>query len=198
MKFIATTLAVAGFAAFAAAQGPTYNETDGTFTCPPEGANGAYCAGANIIIRCTNGVGQPGNCNDNLAGYPPIGVNYSPCWSCGANSSRSACSKSGLVQPGSGAGLGNVSFSVNDTSICAAPGPSPAPVPAPAPYPSNGTTPGGPIGANTTTPVSPSGSGAPVSSGSAVPVPYTGGATSVQVMSVGALTVLGAVFAALL
>lgn len=52
----------------------------------------------NIIIRCTNGVGHPGNCNDkyvpihicfglavpltkhdSLAGEPPLGVSYAPC-----------------------------------------------------------------------------------------------------------------------
>ena len=42
------------------------NSTNNAFICPLS-AN-AFCAGMsltqNIIIRCTNGVGQPGNCND--------------------------------------------------------------------------------------------------------------------------------------
>ncbi|TKA73705.1 hypothetical protein B0A55_05477 [Friedmanniomyces simplex] len=195
MKFT-TTLAAAGLAALVSAQGPIFN-ANGTFTCPDP--QGAYCAGANIIIRCTNGVGQPGNCDDNLDGEPPMGLNYAPCFSCGANSSRSACSKNGIVYPGSGVGLGNVSFPVNNTAVCA------APAPVPAPY-ANRTTPGGPI-ANTTTPAggaastggaSPTGSGAAGGSGSGVPIPYTGAATSVQVMGAGAVLCLGMLFAALL
>ena len=33
----------------------------------------AYCAASNIILRCTNGYLQPGNCNDNLD-EPPLGA----------------------------------------------------------------------------------------------------------------------------
>ncbi|CAL3968570.1 unnamed protein product, partial [Diplocarpon coronariae] len=58
--------------------------TSGKFVCPAENPNGAFCAGdslsTNIIIRCQDGVGQPGNCNDNLAGYFPYGVQFAPCW----------------------------------------------------------------------------------------------------------------------
>jgi len=55
--------------------------------CPKDGFN--TCAGdslsTNIIIRCAdsaNGVcPQPGNCNDNLAGVPPVGVKTdAKCW----------------------------------------------------------------------------------------------------------------------
>merc|ERR1712014_2528 len=83
MKYTAI-VAATGLAALASAQdGYTYNENNGTFTCSVP--NGAFCAGenTNIIIRCTDGVGQPGNCNDNLAGYPPVGVQPALCVSCG-------------------------------------------------------------------------------------------------------------------
>ncbi|EMC96480.1 hypothetical protein BAUCODRAFT_476276 [Baudoinia panamericana UAMH 10762] len=123
------TLAVATFAALVAAQqGPTY--VNGTFLCPDP--DGSYCAASNIIIRCNNGTGEAGNCNDNLAGEPPTDVFFAECFSCGTNSSQSACSKQGIVYPGSGSGLGSTPFSANDTSVCAA---SP-----PTPYGSNTTT----------------------------------------------------------
>jgi hypothetical protein len=45
---------------------PLRNSTNNAFICPPN-AN-ALCAGTsltqNFIIRCNNGVGTPGNCND--------------------------------------------------------------------------------------------------------------------------------------
>ncbi|KAK1055162.1 hypothetical protein LTR74_015878 [Friedmanniomyces endolithicus] len=197
MKFT-TTIVAAGLTALVSAQGPIFN-ANGTFTCPDP--QGAYCAGGNIIIRCNNGVGQPGNCDDNLSGEPPLGVNYAPCFSCGTNSSRSACSKNGIVYAGSGAGLGSAQFFTNDTAVCAAPAPAPAPAPsaAPAPY-TNGTAPSSPV-ANTTKPAivaSPTGSGVAAASGSAVPIPYTGAATSVQVLGAGVVLCLGTLFAALL
>ncbi|KAK0365457.1 hypothetical protein LTR91_005946 [Friedmanniomyces endolithicus] len=197
MKFT-TTLVAAGLTALVSAQGPIFN-ANGTFTCPDP--QGAYCAGGNIIIRCNNGVGQPGNCDDNLSGEPPLGVNYAPCYTCGANSSRSACSKNGIVYPGSGAGLGSAQFFTNDTAVCAAPAPAPAPAPsaAPAPY-TNGTTPSSPV-ANSTKPAgvaSPTGSGAAGASGSAVPIPYTGAASSVQFVGAGLALYFGTLFAALL
>jgi len=50
------------------------------YTCPATGTFN-YCAGdslkTNIIVRCVNGCAQPGNCNDNLAGVPPVGVKTS-------------------------------------------------------------------------------------------------------------------------
>ncbi|PBP25514.1 hypothetical protein BUE80_DR003590 [Diplocarpon rosae] len=80
--------------------------TSGTFICPADKPNGAFCAGdslsTNIIIRCKDGVGQPGNCNDNLAGYFPYGVRSAPCWQSSATSGVAACSKNCVVQGGSG------------------------------------------------------------------------------------------------
>ncbi|KAK0832385.1 hypothetical protein LTR73_002672 [Friedmanniomyces endolithicus] len=141
--------------------------------------------------------------DDNLSGEPPLGVNYAPCYTCGTNSSRSACSKNGIVYAGSGAGLGSAQFFTNDTTVCAAPAPASAPAPAPsaapAPY-TNGTAPSTPV-ANTTKPAivaSPTGSAAASASGSAVPIPYTGAATSVQFVGAGVVLCLGTMFAALL
>lgn len=97
-----TTLILAASAALTTAQ-VTYND-DGTFTCAI--ADAAYCAGTslqtNIIIRCTGHVGQPGNCNDNLAGEFPQGVSFSPCWQPSATSGQAACSKNCVVYGGSG------------------------------------------------------------------------------------------------
>ncbi|KAJ0107407.1 hypothetical protein J7T55_009372 [Diaporthe amygdali] len=72
------TLIIAASAGLAAAQ-LNYNSTTGKFTCAQP--NQAYCASdslkTNIIVRCNNdAVGQPGNCNDNLDGEPPIGNAY--------------------------------------------------------------------------------------------------------------------------
>ncbi|KAI9644074.1 hypothetical protein NHQ30_007426 [Ciborinia camelliae] len=104
MKSFATlTAAVAALAGITSAQ-VTFNSTTGTFSCPI--ANGAYCASSSlegpIIIRCTNGIGQPGNCDDNLAGFFPFGVNYSPCWETSDKSGDAACSKNCIVQGSSG------------------------------------------------------------------------------------------------
>lgn len=194
MRFVSGVI-VAGLASLASAQ-LGIGSGNGNFTCGAH-PNGAYCAGANIIIRCTDGVGQPGNCNDNLAGYPPLGVNYSPCFQCDANSGRAACSKDGIVYPGSGSGLGDTPFPSNDTSIC-----QPAPG-------NNGTYPS-PTGTGVVPPTypQPSGSGVapppyPYPSGTGTgggsspsiypPIPsYTGAATAVQAAGV---LGLGAMFA---
>lgn len=73
------------------------NSTTGVFTCPANSPNGAYCAGndgkSNIIIRCEDGVGHPGNCNDNLSGTFPIGLSYSPCYQTSETAGDAACSK---------------------------------------------------------------------------------------------------------
>jgi len=80
------------------------NETTGTFSCPV--ANGDYCAGdslsTNIIIRCINGTGFPGNCDDNLDGEFPQGDSFSPCWAKSPSSGIAACSKNCVVYGGSG------------------------------------------------------------------------------------------------
>jgi hypothetical protein len=82
----------------------TLRNPDGTFTCPIP--NAAYCAGdslkTNIIFRCIGTKAQPGNCNDNLAGDFPFGVNYAPCWQPDATSGQAACSKNCIVYGGSG------------------------------------------------------------------------------------------------
>jgi hypothetical protein len=97
-----TTLVLVASAALAIAQ--VTSNPDGTFTCAIP--NAAYCAGGslttNIIIRCIGTVGQPGNCDDNLAGEPPFGVNSSPCWQPSATSGQAACSKNCIVYGGSG------------------------------------------------------------------------------------------------
>jgi len=84
----------------------TYNSTTGVFTCPADNPNGAFCVDAslqsNIIIRCTNGIGQPGNCNDNLSGEPPTGLSYAPCWETNSTSGDAACSKNCVVYGSSG------------------------------------------------------------------------------------------------
>ncbi|KXL44332.1 MAG: hypothetical protein FE78DRAFT_434580 [Acidomyces sp. 'richmondensis'] len=112
--------AVATVATLASAQGFTLNP-NGTITCAI--ANGTYCAGedSNIIIRCVNGVGGAGNCNDNLSGEPPIGVTFTTCYDCGATSGRAACGKNGTVYPASGSGLGDTPFPTSDlASVCSA------------------------------------------------------------------------------
>ncbi|KAJ5054240.1 uncharacterized protein L3040_000520 [Drepanopeziza brunnea f. sp. 'multigermtubi'] len=92
-------------AAVASAQ-VTFDPVTNKFVCPADKLNGAFCAGdslgTNIIIRCTDGVGQPGNCNDNLAGFFPFGVRSSLCWQSSATSGIAACSKNCIVQGGSG------------------------------------------------------------------------------------------------
>lgn len=99
-----TAAALLFTAALASAQ-VQYNETTGVYTCAKPGQ--AYCAGdslaTNIIIRCDeNGIGHGGNCNDNLAGEPPMGVNYAPCYQTSETSGDAACSKNCIVYGGSG------------------------------------------------------------------------------------------------
>lgn len=77
-----------------------------TFTCPSDNLNGDFCAGesllTNIIVRCNNGVGQPGNCNDNLDGEPPVGDTPTLCWQTSDTSGDAACVKNCVVYCGSG------------------------------------------------------------------------------------------------
>ncbi|PMD44877.1 hypothetical protein L207DRAFT_524322 [Hyaloscypha variabilis F] len=96
-------LFLAASAAIASAQ-ITYNGSQ--IICPANNPNGTFCAGnslsTNIIIRCLNGVGGPGNCNDNLDGAPPIGDNPTLCWQTSLTSGDAACSKNCIVYCGSG------------------------------------------------------------------------------------------------
>ncbi|MCJ1302451.1 hypothetical protein MMC08_005254 [Hypocenomyce scalaris] len=137
---------------------------NGTYSCAIPGGN--YCAGdslvTNIIIRCVNGVGGAGNCDDNLDGEPPFGLNYAPCYQSSPTAGDAACSKDGIVY-----GLNGtfpVPGTVNTTSSVASASASPS-TPAnvsTAPY-ATGTAPG---------------SGG-VPNPSILPVPYTGAAYSV-------------------
>ncbi|MCJ1427688.1 hypothetical protein MMC29_005593 [Sticta canariensis] len=82
--------------------------TTGRITCPVSAGptSLAYCAGeslvTNIIIRCRGTFGQPGNCNDNLAGIPPVGVKYSPCYQSSPLAGDAACSYDGIAYPDNG------------------------------------------------------------------------------------------------
>ncbi|KAG0652755.1 hypothetical protein D0Z07_0092, partial [Hyphodiscus hymeniophilus] len=109
MKALAIILMIVAAATAVAAQqleAYTYNSTTGIFTCPANNPNGAFCAdtslSSSIIIRCSNGIGQPGNCNDNLSGEPPFDVWYAPCWQTSTTSGDAACSKNCVVYGASG------------------------------------------------------------------------------------------------
>lgn len=68
----------------------TYDNGTG-YHCEP---GKAYCAAADIIIRCDGqGIGVPGRCSDSLAGQPPLGVNPAKCWQQDRNSGLAACEK---------------------------------------------------------------------------------------------------------
>ncbi|KAF6221243.1 hypothetical protein HO133_002098 [Letharia lupina] len=82
----------------------TFNTSTYQFICPSTPPNAAYCAGpsltSNIIIRCTGTSGQAGNCNDNLAGVPPLGVkDFAPCYESSPAAGDAACSYGGTVYP---------------------------------------------------------------------------------------------------
>merc|ERR1711939_289999 len=157
VKMMYSALLIAATAAFASAQ-VTYDDATGKFICPADKPNGAFCAGdslgTNIIIRCTNGVGQPGNCNDNLAGYFPFGVRSSQCWQSSPTSGIAACAKNCIVQGGSGTYNGTFtlpnctpipesSSSASSTSSSGYPTYSPEPTTTKTyvnPHPTNGTT----------------------------------------------------------
>ncbi|KAF3089329.1 hypothetical protein TWF569_003192 [Orbilia oligospora] len=86
-----------------------FNETTSSFQCLGDAAGKRFCAGSrgsltsNIIIRCDGERGQPGNCNDNLAGVPPIGVKTSAlCWQSSETSGDADCSFNGIVYANDG------------------------------------------------------------------------------------------------
>ncbi|KAN0114616.1 hypothetical protein V8E51_004160 [Hyaloscypha variabilis] len=96
------SLLIATYAVFVSSQ-VTFNGSE--YICPASG--GDFCAGpslsTNIIIRCgSDGLGQPGNCDDNLAGDPPVGVGNSICWQTSLTSGDAACSKNCIVYCDSG------------------------------------------------------------------------------------------------
>ncbi|KFY75391.1 hypothetical protein V499_04623 [Pseudogymnoascus sp. VKM F-103] len=99
---LSTALLISASAALTSATGPDYDPATGKWTCHVPDA--VYCAGdslkTNIIIRCTGLVGQPGNCNDNLAGEPPVGVQPTLCYAPQLHSA--ACVKNCIVYGGSG------------------------------------------------------------------------------------------------
>ncbi|OBT70465.1 hypothetical protein VE03_00018 [Pseudogymnoascus sp. 23342-1-I1] len=101
MKF-STAVLISASAALTSATAPDYNPDTNTWTCHVPDA--VYCAGdslkTNIIIRCTGLVGYAGNCNDNLAGQPPVGVQPSVCYAPELHSA--ACAKNCIVYGGSG------------------------------------------------------------------------------------------------
>jgi len=71
------------------------NCTSTIYNCPATGSFNV-CAGdslkTNIIIRCVNGCPQPGNCNDNLAGVPPVGVKTDAfCYQDSATAGNAQC-----------------------------------------------------------------------------------------------------------
>ncbi|MCJ1233196.1 hypothetical protein MMC14_001151 [Varicellaria rhodocarpa] len=104
MKTFAAAAFVASFLSLVSAQ-ITYE--NGTFVCASS-APSAFCAGdslsSNIIIRCTSGIGQPDNCNDNLAGVPPVGVkSFALCYQSSPIAGDGACSFNGIAYPDSGA-----------------------------------------------------------------------------------------------
>jgi len=56
------------------------NCTSNVYNCPATGSFNVCSSDSlkgPIIIRCVNGCPQPGNCDDNLAGVPPVGVKTS-------------------------------------------------------------------------------------------------------------------------
>ncbi|MCJ1381596.1 hypothetical protein MMC17_004707 [Xylographa soralifera] len=79
-----TTLTLLAASALSLAHAQVTVNGTTAFQCPGAAAGKNFCAAAsltsNIIIRCAGTVGQPGNCDDNLAGVPPVGVkDFAPC-----------------------------------------------------------------------------------------------------------------------
>ncbi|KAK3178584.1 hypothetical protein OEA41_000721 [Lepraria neglecta] len=109
-----TALLLSTAAGFASAQ-IVFNNTTDSYICPATGGN--FCAEPslkiNIIIRCTGTAGQPGNCNDNLAGVPPAGLKSNAlCYQSSSTAANAACSLNGIVYPETG----GAPFSINGTN----------------------------------------------------------------------------------
>ncbi|MCJ1483630.1 hypothetical protein MMC06_003798 [Schaereria dolodes] len=100
--------------------------SNNTFQCLGASENKAFCAGdslqTNIIIRCVGTVGQPGNCNDNLAGIPPVGVKvFAPCFQSSPTAGDAACSFDGVAYPDNGSPFNISSGLSNSSSIAVIP-----------------------------------------------------------------------------
>jgi len=57
--------------------GIAQNCTSAAINCPATGSFNVCASDSlkgNILLTCVNGCPQPGNCNDNLAGVPPVGI----------------------------------------------------------------------------------------------------------------------------
>ena len=69
----------------------------------------AYCAGGATIIRCSGGKGLAGNCNDDLSGMAHSdNTTLVGCYQSSAGAGDAACTKAGLVYPGTGSGSTNI------------------------------------------------------------------------------------------
>ncbi|KAF2091521.1 hypothetical protein K490DRAFT_52723 [Saccharata proteae CBS 121410] len=116
------------------ADSDTSDEATGKFTCALP--NAAYCAGdslsSNIIIRCSSdSEGQPGNCNDNLAGLTPVGVKeYAPCYQSSNTTGDAVCSFNNVGYPDDGAafpicgGKAAGTITASSSSVASTPAPS--------------------------------------------------------------------------
>jgi len=117
--------------------------------CPPGGGDFCVSSFSNIILRCstngTDGVLVAGNCNDNLAGVPPVGVKTDAI--CGNSTVNNAdcflppyppfivnpnTSTTTTTTSTSTSASTSSSTSASGSAPCPAPAPS-APAPAPAP-----------------------------------------------------------------
>ncbi|EWC48833.1 hypothetical protein DRE_00138 [Drechslerella stenobrocha 248] len=119
MKFATLALIAASAVAAQVTDGP-----NGEFLCLGASAGKNFCVGeslsSNIIIRCTGEKGQPGNCNNNLAGVPPIGVKTGArCWQTSETSGDAACSFDGIVYSDTGASFPVPSKSSSSTATSA-------------------------------------------------------------------------------
>ncbi|KAJ6255909.1 hypothetical protein Dda_9368 [Drechslerella dactyloides] len=177
MKF--ATLAIV--AASAVSAQVTFD--NGDFKCLGSAAGKNFCAGdslkTNIIIRCTGEKGQPGNCNDNLAGIPPVGVKFADCYQTSNTTGDAACSFQGIVYPDGGEPFPIPGFSSSSSApVYPSSTSSVAPPPTYLP-PGNATTTGGStmatVTATTTTTTCPTTSQAPT--GGPPPNPPAGNAT---------------------
>lgn len=103
MKSLTAVIALAATATLIRAQA-VFNNSTGQYDCSI--LNGTFCASdslqSSIIIRCTDGIGYAGNCNDNLDGEPPQGNMFSPCWQDSPSSGNAACSKNCIAYPDAG------------------------------------------------------------------------------------------------